>query len=213
MARRFVLALTLAALGTGGLLGACSDKGLDVDSGDDGAPGTTGTTGGDDGGGGGTVDLPDPRTSAAADPGCEDFEGTPIAGATGYFYGQFVTTADPDVWAGQEQWILFSNQAWRDVGEDDCVITWSTTATRTDGAGTCSTCDYGLTVQASIDIANTSCPEGLWEGEETFQVVYGVAVDGGTATYYYASSGNFLGTGHAADGGSNYLSDGSCLYF
>lgn len=188
-------------------IAGCSQSSLKTED-----TGTDGTTGGDDGGGGpGT--LTDPRTSAGADPGCEDFDGVAIPGATGYFYGEYRATADPDVWEGVEQWILYSNAEWRTYGEDDCVVTWVATAARSDSAGTCSTCAYGLTIEASLDIASTTCPEALYAGDEQFSAVYGVAVSGETSTWYFAQSGTQFATGFATEGAANFLSEGSCLYF
>lgn len=166
-----------------------------------------------EGEGEGEVNLPDPRESAVYDPACDDFDGVAIPAATSFFYGQYAATSEPDVWAGQEQWILFANDTWREYGEDDCVITWSTTAVRSDGAGTCGQCQYGLTVSATLDLANTSCPEGLYEGAESFEAVYGVEVNGEAATWYFAASGTLLGTGYAADGAANFLSEAACTYF
>jgi hypothetical protein len=194
----------------------CTGEDLEAkDSGSGGEDGGEGSGGGEGGGddGGGEVDLPDPRERAVYDDGCTDYDGIPVAGATSYFYGQFVATGTDDVWEGEEQWILLANDAWREAGEDDCVITWNVTAQRTDEAGTCGDCTYGLSLSTNIDIARTSCPEGLYEGEESFSVVYGVRVSGETATFVYAQSGNPLGTGYATDGASNYLSEGACTYF
>jgi len=204
--------LAMCVLACALVMGGCADKLETEDSGGGSGDDGGGEDGGDDGTGSG-AQLDDPRTAAGPDPGCEDYDGTPIPGATGFFYGQYVATADETVWEGEEQWLLFANDAWREHGEDDCVITWTTTAIWTEEAGTCGSCEYGLTVEANIDLARTSCPEGLYEGDESFTVVYGVDVAGEVATYSFASSGTEVGTGHAVDGGSNFLSAGSCLYF
>lgn len=209
--------LAVGALLLGLVVCGCSGKtdtgGEDGDDGGDEGGDEGGDAGGDPGGEGGGEDLDDPRGVAGADPGCEDFEGTAIAGATGFFFGQYVATADPTVWEGEEQWLLFANERWQELGEDDCTITWNTEAVWTEAAGTCGTCEYGLTVAATIDLARTSCPEGLYEGDESFSVVYGVDVAGDVATYSFAASGTLVGSGHAVEGGSNFLSSGSCLYF
>lgn len=203
-------------------MAACSAKLSGGDTGTAGTPGGGGGgSGGDEGsdgddgngGGGNPDDLPDPRTNAAFDPNCADVDGTPVPGATSFFYGQFGATSDPTVWEGYEEWILYANDAWRAVGVDDCTITWNATAAQTDEAGTCADCAYGLTVAATIDLARTSCPEGLYEGAENFEVVYGVRVTGDRSAYVYAQNGNPLGEGYAAEGASNYLSAGSCVWF
>lgn len=189
----------------------CESK-LETDTGVDGGT-TVGEGEGEGEGEGGEPDLPDPREAAVYDAACDDFDGVEVPAATSYFYGKYWATAETDVWEGQEQWILYANDTWREYGEDDCIITWSMSAVRSDGAGTCGTCAYGLTVSAQIDLANTSCPEGLYEGAESFEAVYGVEVNGDAATYFFATSGTELGTGYATEGGSNYLSTATCTYF
>ena len=202
-------------------LAACSSKlpdGNDSGAGSvgSGAGSGSGVDGGDgDGGddGPGASDLPDPRADVAFDANCSDVDGIQVPGATSFFYGSFGATDDPNTWEGVEQWILVANDAWRDAGEDDCTITWTASAERSDEAGTCADCSYGLTVAASIDLARTSCPEGLYEGSESFSVVYGVRVSGDTADYVYAQTGNPLGSGHANENASNYLSAAACVWF
>ncbi len=196
---------------------ACSSKLPDAN--DTGA-GAAGSGSGADGGNGeggedgpGVEDLPDPRADVAFDADCTDVDGYPVPGATSFFYGGFGATADSDVWEGEEQWILVANDAWREAGEDDCAITWNVVAERSDEAGACGDCAYGLTVAASIDLARSSCPEGLYEGSENFSVVYGVRVSDGAAEYVYAQNGNPLGTGHANENASNYLSAAACVWF
>ena len=176
----------------------------------------TGSAGGAGGGDAGDEErgaLPDPRPAAGFDAACSDVDGVSVPGATSFFYGQFEATDDPDVWQGEEQWLLFANDTWREYGEDDCVVTWTAVAARSEAAGTCADCSYGLTVSAAIDLARTSCPEGLYEGVEAFEVVYGVRVAGSAATYVFAQSGTVVGTGSAVESGSNYLSEGACTWF
>jgi len=213
---RMSLSHLVLALGVLLALAGCEAKLETEDTGggeDGGGEDGGGEDGGGDDGGGGGAQLDDPRTSAGPNSVCEDYDGTAVAGATGFFFGQYVASADPSVWEGEEQWLLFANDKWREYGEDDCQVTWTTTATLTEEAGVCGSCEYGLTVEATLDVARTSCPEELYEGDEFFSVTYGVDVAGEVATYSYASSGTFVGTGHAVDGASNFLSDGSCLYF
>lgn len=81
-------------------------------------------------------------------------------------------------------------------------------------AGACSSCDYGVRVDATLNAGQTTCPEGLYKGEESYSVTYGVdeATDG-TAEIYFASSGNLLGRGYGNGTAFNYVSDVSCKWF
>ena len=83
---------------------------------------------------------------------------------------------------------------------------------RTDDTGSCAACTYGLDVVASINASATTCPEGLYEGEENFTVSYAVMVSGDAATFYYAGSGNPVGSGNSTDGSASFLTEGVCAW-
>ncbi|MFT4974202.1 MAG: hypothetical protein ACI8S6_000084 [Myxococcota bacterium] len=154
--------------------------------------------------------LSDPSTGLAADPACEDFQGTAIPGATSYFVGTF--DFDGSTVTGEERWLLFANDAWRAHGEDDCVVTWSVTGEQVAPSSGCGSCSYGLSVSAGVDASLTDCPEALYEGVEQFTTQYDVKAADGSATVYFPS-GSVLGTGAESTSGVTYRSEGSCLYF
>lgn len=181
------------------------------DGGNDGGDGADGSDGSDGGDGGDGTGLDDLRVGLDQG-GCEDYDGTPIPGAASYWYGE-LRSDGAGGWSGFEQWILFSNAAWQATGEDDCVITWLTSATETS-TGACAACDFGLQVSASIDITQTDCPEGLFEGEESWSTAYAVLDKGdGTTLLYYAESGTPYATGQINDTALNYLSEKACKWF
>ena len=134
-----------------------------------------------------------------------------MAGASSYFYGRYAGSGDS--WSGVEEWILLSNDTWESAGGGDCVVQWAATAERTDDTGSCAACTYGLDVVASINASATTCPEGLYEGEENFTVSYAVMVSGDAATFYYAGSGNPVGSGNSTDGSASFLTEGVCAWF
>ncbi len=148
--------------------------------------------------------------------GCEDVSGTPVPGAAAYFVGRYLERSGGDMrgWTGTEQWALFANAAWRDVGGMDCVVTWTVTASVTE-AGACATCDYGMRVEASLDAARTTCPAELYAGDETFRTTYGVDThDDGSASVYYASSGNLLAERAVWNArGIGYRTERACKWF
>jgi len=202
--------------------------------------GTSGTTGdgpGSDGGGSGgegsgdgsggegtgddgaTVDdLVDLKSALdASASGCQDVDGTPHPGAASYFYGELEPTESEDgegpQWRGTEEWILFANDAWRDTGVSDCVVTWSVQAEEV-APGACAACDVSVAVAATVDIANTSCPEGLWEGVENYAETYDIRLDtDGTSTWFFGGSGTMMGTGSYVDFAMNYVTERSCVWF
>ena len=194
-------------------------------SGDDGGSGTTGTddgsAGGDSagdgsGGNGSVTDLVDLKASLERSAsGCQDVDGVPHPGAASYFYGELepVFNDDGPGWRGSEEWILFANDTWKDTGVSDCVVTWSVQAEEVD-AGTCAACDVTVAVAATIDVARTSCPDGLWEEDANYSETYDVMLDPtGTSTWFFARSGTQMGTGSHTDGAMNYVTSRSCVWF
>ena len=114
---------------------------------------------------------------------------------------------------GQELWILRANSTWDSSGGADCQVTWTVTGTQDDATSTCGSCDYSLSLDASLDASLTDCPEALYEGSEGFTATYNVKVKGSTTTFYFATSGNPLGLGQTNGSRSTYLTDGECLWF
>ena len=154
----------------------------------------------------GIAALPD-LTGDFDDSICEDGFG---AGATSYYVGAFET--DGSSWSGTETWYLFSNSDWEAEDGEDCVVVWDITGL--DAAiGACSGCEYAVEISASLDRSTTTCPAGLYTGDETYSVTYDVDVAGDTATVYFNSSGSKLGVGYANDTAFNYVTDAACKWF
>jgi len=170
---------------------------------------TSGKDTADDSAGGDTV-FEDLSDGLAADPECDDVLDSKVAGATSFFYGDF--RFDGSSVSGEEQWLLFANETWRDVGGADCTVTWSISGDKGDPGGSCGSCDYGLEIVASVDHSLTDCPDDLFAGVEQFSTTYSVKLSGDDATFYFPS-GDVLGTGQAAAGGATYLSTSTCVYF
>ena len=106
-----------------------------------------------------------------------------------------------------------SNQAWRDNGGADCRVVWSASGTQADPSSTCPSCDYSFGLSMSIDQSKTTCPEGLYQGDESFTIAYNIAVDGQTTDFSFASSGGPLGVGETDGTRSTYLTESTCKYF
>ena len=202
----FALALATSA--------GCSSKydaetGLVGDDSDDG----DGGAGGGDGGADNNYGLPDLLSTMEDNGDCEGFDGTPVTGATVYWYGLFVGDAQQG-WTGEEHWYLLANNHWEDNGGADCRVVWTFTARAAD-PGSCLTCDLGVVVQASVDRDRTTCDPDLWSADTSMSTTYGVfRGGGGEASWYWAESGNFMADGHYTDSGNmNYLIDAVCRWF
>lgn len=192
---RGTLALALPLL----ILVGCGDKDEADDTGE-----------GSGSGGGGEL----PSVWEGHDPDhCDDSEFSDQPGATSYFLAEL--TKSGDTWEGHEYWVLYANEAWAQADDgEDCQIAWSVELSETE-ASACAVCDYGLEGGATIDLDQTTCAQSaLWEGSENQTLAYDVDDDGSTATFYFAGSGNLLGTGHSNGGSAlNYLSEPQCDWF
>jgi hypothetical protein len=198
--------------GPGAGSGSGSDGNGDGSSTDSGGNGSV-----DDGHTGSISQLEDIKASMdRSATGCQDVDGISHAGAASYFYGELepVSSDEGPQWRGKEEWILFANNAWKDTGVSDCVVTWSVQAEEVE-PGRCAACDISVAVVATIDIARTSCPEGLYEGAENYSVQYDVRMDPieEASQWFFADTGTAMGIGSYAGVAMNYLTDRSCLWF
>ncbi len=165
----------------------------------------------------GDVDLPDGIDDPTADldeGGCEDYDGTPIAGAASYFVGVYtLEDADTGSWSGTEQWLLFANETWVEAGGYDCTVTWYAQAVE-GSTGSCAACDLGLSVSLTVDESRTDCPDGLWESEANGDVNYGVIRgSGGESQWYFADSGTWFASGEYTDTALSFITEKSCDWF
>lgn len=179
------------------LLAACAGKDAAVD--DTTAPDDTAAT------------FPDLTEGLEPDPVCEDFQGSPIPGATGWFIGDF--TLDGGVVTGTEVWLLLANTTLDARGGSDCRVTWEVVGEVIEAGAQCPLCTYGLRIAAQLDPARTDCPEDLYEGEEVYSVGYDVRVEGDAAAVRFAASGEPLGEGVVGEQRLVYRSEADCFWF
>ena len=67
---------------------------------------------------------------------------------------------------------------------------------------------------ANVDQNATTCPQGLWIDDSQFQVSYDILRSGdGTATWYFATSGNELGSGSHSGDSVSFVTNGECMFF
>ena len=156
------------------------------------------------------ADLPqDARTGIDPSEDCEKLQGQSHPGGAAWYWGEYLGN-ETDGWTGQEVWIFYPNRTAVAGGMSNCEVTWPATASATT-TGSCAGCDLGLAVEAGA--ATSTCGADVQE-MEAFSVDYAVKRLGDqTANWFFASSGNVLGTGYHAEGGLNYLTEGSCVWF
>ena len=163
---------------------ACGDSQKDDDTS---SPNTSNTSG----------NLSDLTQGLSKNPDCwgsYTSDGNPycVPGATGYWYGTFnlTGTSEGDQATGTEKWILLSNDTWTATDEGgDCEVVWTVVGNVT-APGACATCQMGLSLTASINRGATTCPQGVWAGEETMQESYNVYLgNDGSSIWYFGWSG------------------------
>jgi hypothetical protein len=158
--------------------------------------------------------LPDPDDDPPDyDPACDGFEGTPIAGATGWFNGELSINGDEV--DGTESWELLSNETWEATGEGyDCHVVWRVSGIKTESTS-CGACDYTLSLDATPDLEASDCHPAFLDVEAIpFNVDYDVLIRAdGTAQIQFADSGTVLAQGEANNGGLVYQTDPRCFFF
>ena len=189
------------------------------------APGRGDDTGtaGDDGGGASEADADtdadsDADTDADITPDvdgdmCEEVAGYDnIPGAANYYSG--VLSDSAGTWAGAETWHLFANSDWEKAGGADCEVVWRLTGETVEDGGECATCEFSISLSATLDSGRTDCDSDIYAGSETFTITYAVDDHGdGTHGIFFAGSGKALGTGELDASGLTYVTEPSCKWF
>jgi hypothetical protein len=149
--------------------------------------------------------------STLSNSNCQDVEGTPVAGAEVYFAGNF--GIDGDVIKGVEVVYFMANETWKATGEDDCQIVLQVTGNFTD-IGTCTACDTGISLVATIIDSQSTCPQGLQTDYESLIETYAIQqLPDGSANWFFHSSGNQFASGSHTDESLQYLSDFQCQWY
>jgi len=141
---------------------------------------------------------------------CENGPGD--EGATTYYLGTYLNVQGAP-FEGTEQWIWYANSDWEAVGGADCVVTWNVVGTEctTDA---CTDCDLGIIASAELDLDATTCPKAGYSGMESWEERYAVRYnDDGSASWFFATSGNDFASGYWTDAGQNFVTDASCWWF
>ncbi|TNE92300.1 MAG: hypothetical protein EP330_02235 [Deltaproteobacteria bacterium] len=153
----------------------------------------------------------DPYDGLGANAECDDFDGTPYTGATGYFVGEF--TFSDGLLTGYEDWILYPNQSWSNMGQGPCYLRWNAFGT-VSGPVDCVGCSHEIVLDLTFDGETSNCPQNLEdiEGNDGNVTYYVQASPNGTARFEF-TDGDFLGNGVLIDGRAAYVSDPQCNVF
>ena len=158
-----------------------------------------------------TSDMPDLLTGLATD-GCDNGPG--IFGAADYFYNRF--QIDGKKVQGTETWILHPNKKlvgkWKAEGVmGSCKVVWNLKGEviPVNRKG-----DLGIRVVNQL--VNDTCPKEIVNKyEDTGKtIVYDVMRSSdGTAKFFFARSGKFVGEGHHTKNKLQFITDKSCRWF
>lgn len=200
---------------------ACSTETTDTAATDTGAGGDTGDTLGDTTDTGDTADTGDTEDTGGtlkdvrdemiknAD-ACVVIGGhTDVPAAQQYYWGEFEGN-ETDGWTGEEAWYLYGNEVWHDRGLSDCEVHFTVTA-EPASKGACSSCDFGLVAQATVNLETTTCEPSQYAGYETMEEPYAVERLGdGSVDWAFPGSGTVFAHGYWIEGAMNYLADDGC---
>ena len=144
---------------------------------------------------------------------CEEVAGYDnIPGAANYYYGALSRSGEE--WSGAESWRLFANSDWEKAGGADCEVVWRMTGETVDDGGECATCEFSVSLSATVDTGRTDCDPDIYAGSETFTITYAVDDHGdGTHGIFFAGSGRALGTGEIDGDELTYVTEPNCLWF
>ncbi len=160
------------------------------------------------------ADIRDEMVPTSA--GCEELAGNLEDGAKEYFWGEYEDGSGG--WTGKEAIYYYANTTWISHGGADCMIVWDMTASEGD-TDACGSCELGLSVSAVLNESETTCPEAMWQGDESFSEDYAVDLgDSGASSFRFAETNSEFGIGYwiGADTtatAANYLSPSSCVWF
>lgn len=146
---------------------------------------------------------------------CEGFDGTPVAGATSFFAGDFRVDQETGDAEGLEYWLLKANDRWQELDEEDCKVVWVVKAEVAEGS--CNACDFDLIVEGTMNDALSNCPNGLQDLEAEWSERYAIIQlpDGSLIWHFVREDGDVA---EFADGfwdGTRFVfvTEPTCMFF
>ena len=152
---------------------------------------------GDDGTGDGPLDS-NPWDVAVDTNECEEVEGYTVPGAVSWLVHEYELHGDYAT--GTFTWALYANEAWKDTGEDDCLIVWDADGGIVEPDSDCTYCDFALDLSLTLNSAETTCPEALWSSYQTTSDFIDVDIrDDGSAQFVWADLTSDEGAGNNSE--------------
>lgn len=148
------------------------------------------------------------------DSDCDGFEGTPVAGATGWFVGEYAFVEDDRV-EGYEAWALLANDEWKEAaGADDCTLIWNVAGVVGEPEN-CPSCQFSMTIDANLNLNESDCiPQFIQAHNQPFTETYNVRENSdGTTEFFFAASANLLGVGTSDNQQANFRGEPRCFFF
>ena len=141
--------------------------------------------------------------------GCDNGPGD--NGAASFFYTDL--TLSEDSVSGEEQWLLFANEKWKNNNGADCIVKWKLSGTKTKPKA-CGTCNYGLQLTNQMDVTGSTCPKDIAKGETGQIIAYDVKLnDNGMAELFFSKSGKPFAQGYHSKNRLKVVTDMSCRWF
>lgn len=158
-----------------------------------------------------TSGMPNLLKGLATD-GCDNGPG--IFGAADYFYNEFSINGTDVI--GSETWILYPNKKmapkWAAEGvQGSCKVTWNLKG-KTQPVGR----KGDLGIRVVNELITTTCPKEIVnEYEDTGKTItYDVLrSSNGTAKFFFAKSGKYVGSGHHKGDNLQFITEKSCRWF
>ena len=137
-------------------------------------------------------------------------------GAEQFYAGAF-RLSETGALTGEERRYLYANSGWKALpglreGED-CVDIWSVVGRRVPKKD-CSSCTFGLEIQADLDQARTTCVRRLTPNANHFRTLYNVREEGdGRFTLLFQSGKPFATGQRTEDGTWSWITEQTCTWF
>ena len=165
------------------------------------------------GGGGGNITANgglEDLTQNLDEGGCDSFDGTPLAGATSYFYGLY--QENNGTYSGYEQFLLFANDTWAAQGNSDCVVQWTASGFEGSPENPAVATD-AIDVVLTLDRGASTCSEEMMQDfEDSSSEHYDLRIMSDQVDWYY-SSGTQFGSGLTNGSAMNFITEKSCRWF
>jgi hypothetical protein len=139
-----------------------------------------------------------------------------MPGAEQFYTGAFRIEEGGSI-VGIERRYTYANSSWKAKTGlkqgHDCVDVWNVVGTKTEAAGRCEGCAFGITIQADVDVKKTTCERRLTADGNHFRTAYDVKVAADGSFELFFPSGKPLGKGKRDGEIYSWRTDQACIWF